>query len=1176
MKSRIIFACAICLCLSMLHYGQAQNLVVPNASFETGANNLPQSWTPGGKGLTAWENTGHSGNHSISVSATAAGESLYWSCNTLTLKPLTLYQFSFWSKHEGDSDGSIVSGLSGVNHDFPVGNSTWTQHSFVFLTPDKTDGLYLRLGQWNGQGKVLFDDVALHEIQPLPNDVDGLKLGAGERISGDTYSYQSDLNRSNYFNGLQSVQAGFNTNRWVFGNGASLLYRHDIGAHLQKSAKITANIGYYQSGKLIIEASSDGQKWMPVTELDHTGNISADLPASLFPASVIYVRLRAANAVSAKGDSAPGSFQVDSYSYSAALQGTIPDATGETRFLTVEQMPSNMTVHVNSLGSLMPGDASAASLHLSSEQNLQPLKTTLTLTPQNGNSAKVLSFGYASDGNTSAQDVKIPYQFDKTGDWKAQLEVTQNNKIIYAASADFSVPAYYAVDFGERIGSADDLWWAGSNYKIRQERALPPATDKSTFVPIQLARNEYEAVQVIAKPQKDISNVTAKVSDLIGPGGAHLSAKNITIDSVAYVYIQHPTDATGASGYWPDPLPPLNKPITLKANQNQPFWITVFAPKDIPAGIYAGKVLLSGDGWQREVPLQVTVWDFTLSDETHIKSALGLSAGRIAPYHHVSGDDLVKLMDKYYANFAAHRISSYDPVYGAGISVDWGFGNDATWQGGTVDTSAPFAGKASLRIDDNDPHSVVSASWPTPLLVTNGQKYTLKFAVRTALAGQKYQVSINTNDAAGKWISGNNLDVTKAGDGQWQQVSIDISKHLANPKVHSLTIGLRPTHWTDDGAGTGTVWFDDVQLIENDKTDLLAGKGDFESAFALVKAQQVKVDFAAFDKAMENAVAKYHITTFRLGLTGSGGGGADSYRAGKIGNYIQGSPQYDILFGSYVKQLQDHLQQKGWLDKAFLYWYDEPTPEVYGKITEMGDLIHRYAPKLKWMLTEQPGPELEKSVDIFCPILNLYDHETATGLQKQGKEVWWYICTGPKAPYVGEFIDRPGIEPRLWLWQTWKNKVQGILIWATVYWTSKVAYPDSLQNPWKDPESWSTTGGKWGNGDGRFLYPPQRDPNTDKSPNMDAPINSIRWEALRDGIEDYEYLWTLQQQVNQMQQKKSMSAADKTWLTSAKVLLQIPDSISTDLTHFNTTPEAILTRRAQIAEAIVAGEKVSK
>jgi hypothetical protein len=1014
MKLRFIIMCIVSLCLSLLHPGWAQTVAVPNASFEKGADNILAGWTPGGKGQTHWENTGHTGNHSISVLPTESAQSLYWSCNDLRLKPRTLYQLSFWSKHEGDNGGSIISGFSGINHDFSVGDSIWTQHSFVFITPDKTDDLYLRLGQWNGQGKIFFDDVALQEMTPVPEMTQGFMLGDGEQILGNTYSYRSDFSQSNYFRGLQSITAGFNTNRWVFGKGAALVFCHDAGASTQRNAKVTVNISYYKSGKLVIEASRDGQQWMQIATGNHTGNVTADIPATLLPAKTVYIRLRAADAVSAKGDSAPGSFQVSGYQYTSTLDETA-EARGATRYLAVENEDPQFNVKVLSLGKLIPG-SDALQIQLSNPQHL-PVEARLTLQQPEG---KLLTFTASDTSNT----LSVPYQFAKAGAWKADLEVRQNHHLIYEATLHFSVPSLYAADYGERIGDYGDLWWAGSNYKISQTRPLPAASDKSTFVPLQLARNEYEAVQIVARPQEDISRVIVKAGDLTGSNGAKIDHSHITVDEVAYVPVDHPTDSQGAAGNWPDPLPPLKAPVNLKAHQNQPFWITVYAPANIPAGVYRGKVLLSGNNWRREVPLQVTVWNFTLSKTSHLKSAIGLSVERIAPYYHVSNGDLRTLLDKYYANFAEHRVAPPDPIYGVSIKVDWGLKNDAA------------------------------------------------------------------------------------------------------PRV---------------------------------------------------TPQQVKVDFSDFDRAMENAMQKYHFASFRLSTDEIGWrGSAKSYAPGRIGKYAQGSSEYEVLFGSYIKQVQDHLEEKGWLDKAYLYFYDEPEPAVYKQISEVGNLIHRYAPKLKWMLTEQAEPELVPSVDIFDPRLDLYNHQTAADLQAQGKEFWWYICTAPKAPYVGEFIDRPGIEPRLWLWQTWKNKVQGILIWTTVCWTSKSVYPDSLQDPWKDTESWLSSGGRWGNGDGRWLYPPRRDPNTDKTPDLDAPINSIRWEALRDGMEDYEYFWMLQQQVNQLEQKKNQTGKEKTWLASAKVLLQVPDSISASLTDFSTDPALLMQRRAQIAEAIVAREKIAE
>ena len=53
----------------------------------------------------------------------------------------------------------------------------------------------------------------------------------------------------------------------------------------------------------------------------------------------------------------------------------------------------------------------------------------------------------------------------------------------------------------------------------------------------------------------------------------------------------------------------------------------------------------------------------------------------------------------------------------------------------------------------------------------------------------------------------------------------------------------------------------------------------------------------------------------------------------------------------------------------------------------------------------------------------------------------------------------------------------------------------------------SHSGGPWGNGDGRLLYPPRRGKPFEAV--VEGPVGSIRFENLRDGFEDREYLLML-------------------------------------------------------------------
>lgn len=343
----------------------------------------------------------------------------------------------------------------------------------------------------------------------------------------------------------------------------------------------------------------------------------------------------------------------------------------------------------------------------------------------------------------------------------------------------------------------------------------------------------------------------------------------------------------------------------------------------------------------------------------------------------------------------------------------------------------------------------------------------------------------------------------------------------------------------------------------------------------------VRIDFSGFDRAAEKHFGpEYRFTTYRLPLSGMGGGTFHSRHPGRIGKFEQGSPEYEKIFADYLKQLEAHFRERGWLDKAYVYWFDEPNPKDYEFVRDGMERIHRHAPGLRRMLTEQPEKELDGCVDIWCPLTPRVTPEIAKREREKGREVWWYICTGPKGPYCTLFIDHYAIEFRMWSWQTWKTGVQGLLIWQSNYWTSNAAYPPpQIQNPWEDPMSWrsgydSKAGDRqpWGNGDGRFLYPPNRDPANDKSKHLTGPVNTIRWEQLREGIEDYEYFWLLGDLVAKARKRGVKSDS----LAQAQKLLDIPDSITRDHTHFTHDPLHLYRYRARLAEAIVALEKSLK
>ncbi|MDO4628756.1 MAG: DUF4091 domain-containing protein [Planctomycetia bacterium] len=336
------------------------------------------------------------------------------------------------------------------------------------------------------------------------------------------------------------------------------------------------------------------------------------------------------------------------------------------------------------------------------------------------------------------------------------------------------------------------------------------------------------------------------------------------------------------------------------------------------------------------------------------------------------------------------------------------------------------------------------------------------------------------------------------------------------------------------------------------------------------------VDFSRFDVAIERAIEKYGFTHFRLWVPGMGGGTFHARDEPSIKGFGEDTVEYHAMYSSALRQVESHLREKGWLDMAYVYWFDEPDVKDFEFVKNGMEKIKKYAPGIRTMLTEEPSTRVIEEnqlgkIDIWCPVTPNFDAEIAEKCREKGEEFWWYVCCWPHAPYCTEFIDHSAVELRTWLWQSWKYDVTGTLIWASNYWTSDAAYPQEAQNPYEDPMSYvsgySTPAGArlfWGNGDGRLYYPPLSCATPNKNfdaPNFEEPVPSIRFEMLREGIEDYEMLYLLSEKLKAAEISPEKRA-------EYEALLTVPEEITTSMTEFSTSPMPIYERREKVAEAI--------
>lgn len=310
-----------------------------------------------------------------------------------------------------------------------------------------------------------------------------------------------------------------------------------------------------------------------------------------------------------------------------------------------------------------------------------------------------------------------------------------------------------------------------------------------------------------------------------------------------------------------------------------------------------------------------------------------------------------------------------------------------------------------------------------------------------------------------------------------------------------------------------------------------------------VENGKLKLDFSDFDQAIDKFFPLFN--SFNLphfGVNDDAGlnAGADSQRL-KI---------------DYMREVTEHLVNKGQIGKAYNYIFDEPTPEQYASVKDASELCRQADSRIKVLLTEQPEKNLTGAVDIWVPIIDSYDEAAAKERQAAGEQVWWYVCCGPHHPYPNNFIDYPAVEQRILPWISWNYGVNGILYWQTTYWRD---------NPYDTSMSYTTDGKvKWGNGDGRLLYPAVKTPSSTFV--AKGPVPSIRWEMIREGIEDYDYFAILKAKVDDLKKSGKTSAA----LTKADNALNAIGACAKSRTEFTRDPRKLDEVRATVAEAIEA------
>jgi hypothetical protein len=204
-----------------------------------------------------------------------------------------------------------------------------------------------------------------------------------------------------------------------------------------------------------------------------------------------------------------------------------------------------------------------------------------------------------------------------------------------------------------------------------------------------------------------------------------------------------------------------------------------------------------------------------------------------------------------------------------------------------------------------------------------------------------------------------------------------------------------------------------------------------------------------------------------------------------------GSEEYKAVWADFVRAFQEHLRAKGWLEKTYL-GFDEIETGVLDRVVPF---FHEVAPELKLMISggDEKGRHMAESREMAF-YYGYYSPGSPAELpdiparRKAGKRTLLYTAVSPL--YPNTFIFSDPLESRYLGWIVWKWGFDGYIRWAWNFW------PETL---WEQPLF------KWRSGDMFFVYP-----------GPEGPIDSIRGEMLREGLEDYECLWLARQGLDKL------------------------------------------------------------
>jgi hypothetical protein len=199
-------------------------------------------------------------------------------------------------------------------------------------------------------------------------------------------------------------------------------------------------------------------------------------------------------------------------------------------------------------------------------------------------------------------------------------------------------------------------------------------------------------------------------------------------------------------------------------------------------------------------------------------------------------------------------------------------------------------------------------------------------------------------------------------------------------------------------------------------------------------------------------------------------------------NVDLGGERWRQAWGAFLRAFEAHLKGKGWLEHTYLSFDERPIDTM----TVVKDFVHEVAPVFDNRISIAGSINTEKiasNLSVDWGGIDAMTKEKAEERRKAGKTTTFYVYGWP--PHPNTLAYSPAIEARMLPWISAQRHLDGFLRWSYNSWTS---------DPFNQPVYIFTQGDEY------LVYP-----------GRNGPMSSIRWEQLKEGIEDFELIAQLRE-----------------------------------------------------------------